>query len=148
MHKKETDIITARGSLSRTALRLWPITLLFAMLPVIAGCNFVIPPLESGVRVVTEEVDAQMQSIIVPISNAADFGVIIATFGGSGAQQFSGFTNSDGYDDHPTANADAEWQFVAQFEQSSAPDCPDLGPSVHNGTPQGVLTEVIQCLVQ
>jgi len=147
MRVKERDMIAARGNLSRTALRLWPISLLLAMLPVMAGCDFGIPPLESGVRVVTEEVDGNMRSIKVPISHANDFGVAVVTLGGSGDVTFSGFTNSDGFDDHPRANADAEWQFVAAFEQSSAPFCPDLQPSVHVGPPQGVLTEVIECLV-
>jgi hypothetical protein len=137
MRVRNRDLIMARGNLSRTVLRLWPISLLLAMLPVIAGCDFVIPPLESGVRVVTEEVSPQMPGVITPISNANDFGVAVVTLGGSGDITFSGFTNSEGYDDHPTANQDAEWQFVVHFDQSSAPYCPNLGPSNHNGPPPG-----------
>jgi hypothetical protein len=145
MHAKEGTLIST-GSLSRV-LKIWPISFLLASLLVMAGCSFSIPPIQEGVRVATEEVSGQMPSVMVPISNAADFGVIIVTFGGSGTQQFQGFTNADGYDDHPTANPDAEWQFVVQFESSSAPTCPDLGPVVHNGPPQGPLTELVQCIV-
>lgn len=146
MLAQERDVVNAKARLSRTALKMWSISLLFAVL-LATGCSFYIPPIESGVRVETVEVDGEMQSITVPISNANDFGVAVVTFGGSGAVTFSGFTNSDGYDDHPSANADAEWQFVTKFEGSSAPNCPDAGPVTHNGPAQGPMTELVQCFV-
>lgn len=119
---------------------LFHIALVSVLSVFLSGCNVILPPFDGGVRVIAMETPIELPGVMVPISNAEDIGVLIVTLGpGSGSSQFDGYTNTNGVDDHPNANANAEWQLSMLFGQSSAPACQPAGPVTFNGDSAGLI---------
>jgi hypothetical protein len=79
-----------------------------------------LPPFSGGIRMVTYEALEDSRSAKLPVAGVIDTGSVFQILGsGTGSDEnFIGFTESDGVDDHPNALTNADWSVSFDFRLS------------------------------